>query len=183
MTHCIYSKEHRNAMDTEVHNATSYYLPHFTCTVYNHFQTLTLTRANAVVQTKFGGTVMGESAMVNTSDVGSLVEFTFNVSHLHHSDYIRPPGLYIASTICVLLTHISLIPTLSLKPRLLFLRSLILRGEGIVMWAMVCGVSMTRGGYNLGVTKSQSGPDYYFIPSVWFLLKFPFFCAAEFFHH
>lgn len=32
--------------------------------------------------TKFGGTVMGESAMVNTSDVGSLVEFTFNVSHL-----------------------------------------------------------------------------------------------------
>nr|CBN81252.1 Integrin alpha-3 [Dicentrarchus labrax] len=36
--------------------------------------------ANAVVQTKFGGTVMGESAMVNTSDVGSLVEFTFNVN-------------------------------------------------------------------------------------------------------
>ncbi|XP_070845958.1 integrin alpha-3b isoform X1 [Chaetodon trifascialis] len=33
-----------------------------------------------VVQTKFGGTVMGESAMVNTSDVGSLVEFTFNVN-------------------------------------------------------------------------------------------------------
>lgn len=32
-----------------------------------------------LVQTKFGGTVMGESAMVNTSDVGSLVEFTFNV--------------------------------------------------------------------------------------------------------
>ncbi|XP_020567583.1 integrin alpha-3 isoform X1 [Oryzias latipes] len=31
------------------------------------------------VGTKFGGTVMGESAMVNTSDVGSLVEFTFNV--------------------------------------------------------------------------------------------------------
>uniref|UniRef100_A0A3P9IE47 Integrin, alpha 3b n=1 Tax=Oryzias latipes TaxID=8090 RepID=A0A3P9IE47_ORYLA len=31
------------------------------------------------VRTKFGGTVMGESAMVNTSDVGSLVEFTFNV--------------------------------------------------------------------------------------------------------
>uniref|UniRef100_A0A8C7Z472 Integrin, alpha 3b n=1 Tax=Oryzias sinensis TaxID=183150 RepID=A0A8C7Z472_9TELE len=31
------------------------------------------------VHTKFGGTVMGESAMVNTSDVGSLVEFTFNV--------------------------------------------------------------------------------------------------------
>uniref|UniRef100_A0A665VX64 Uncharacterized protein n=1 Tax=Echeneis naucrates TaxID=173247 RepID=A0A665VX64_ECHNA len=29
---------------------------------------------------KFGGTVMGESAMVNTSDVGSLVEFTFNVN-------------------------------------------------------------------------------------------------------
>ncbi|XP_071318445.1 integrin alpha-3b [Trachinotus anak] len=36
--------------------------------------------ANALVQTKFGGTVMGESAMVNTSDVGSLVEFTFNVN-------------------------------------------------------------------------------------------------------
>ncbi|XP_030610282.1 integrin alpha-3b [Archocentrus centrarchus] len=33
-----------------------------------------------VVQTKFGGTVRGESAMVNTSDVGSLVEFTFNVN-------------------------------------------------------------------------------------------------------
>ncbi|KAM9424544.1 integrin alpha-3b [Pholidichthys leucotaenia] len=31
------------------------------------------------VRTRFGGTVMGESAMVNTSDVGSLVEFTFNV--------------------------------------------------------------------------------------------------------
>ncbi|XP_056221249.1 integrin alpha-3b isoform X2 [Seriola aureovittata] len=35
---------------------------------------------NALVQTNFGGTVMGESAMVNTSDVGSLVEFTFNVN-------------------------------------------------------------------------------------------------------
>nr|XP_046233031.1 integrin alpha-3b [Scatophagus argus] len=35
---------------------------------------------NAVVHTKFGGTVMGESAMVNTSDVGSLVEFTFDVT-------------------------------------------------------------------------------------------------------
>ncbi|KAM9831708.1 integrin alpha-3b [Neosynchiropus ocellatus] len=35
---------------------------------------------NRLVQTKFGGTVMGESAMVNTSDVGSLVEFTFNVN-------------------------------------------------------------------------------------------------------
>lgn len=29
---------------------------------------------------------MGESAMVNTSDVGSLVEFTFDVSHRHHSE-------------------------------------------------------------------------------------------------
>uniref|UniRef100_A0A3Q3VQM3 Uncharacterized protein n=1 Tax=Mola mola TaxID=94237 RepID=A0A3Q3VQM3_MOLML len=38
------------------------------------------------VQAKFGGTVMGESAMVNTSDVGSVVEFTFNVSHLHPKD-------------------------------------------------------------------------------------------------
>nr|XP_020461843.1 integrin alpha-3 isoform X2 [Monopterus albus] len=36
--------------------------------------------ANQLVQTQFGGTVMGESAMVNTSDVGSLVEFTFNVN-------------------------------------------------------------------------------------------------------
>eukprot|EP00064_Thunnus_orientalis_P006862 superscaffoldBa00000734_g6881 len=36
--------------------------------------------ANPLVQTQFGGTVMGESAMVNTSDVGSLVEFTFNVN-------------------------------------------------------------------------------------------------------
>uniref|UniRef100_A0A8D3AHU2 Integrin, alpha 3b n=1 Tax=Scophthalmus maximus TaxID=52904 RepID=A0A8D3AHU2_SCOMX len=35
---------------------------------------------NALVQTQFGGTVMGESAMVKTSDVGSLVEFTFNVN-------------------------------------------------------------------------------------------------------
>ncbi|XP_061611298.1 integrin alpha-3b [Phyllopteryx taeniolatus] len=35
---------------------------------------------NALVQTKFGGTVMGESAMVNSSDVGSLLEFTFNVN-------------------------------------------------------------------------------------------------------
>lgn len=34
---------------------------------------------NNMVHTKFGGQVMGESAMVNTSDVGSLVEFTFNV--------------------------------------------------------------------------------------------------------
>ncbi|XP_072230104.1 integrin alpha-3b [Leuresthes tenuis] len=33
-----------------------------------------------LVRTKFGGTVLGESAMVNTSDVGSLVEFTFNVN-------------------------------------------------------------------------------------------------------
>ncbi|XP_077406914.1 integrin alpha-3b isoform X2 [Vanacampus margaritifer] len=36
--------------------------------------------ANALVQTKFGGTVMGESAMVNSSDVGSPFEFTFNVN-------------------------------------------------------------------------------------------------------
>ncbi|XP_040885313.1 integrin alpha-3b [Toxotes jaculatrix] len=35
--------------------------------------------AKSLVRTKFGGTVMGESAMVNTSDVGSLVEFTFDV--------------------------------------------------------------------------------------------------------
>lgn len=42
---------------------------------------VTLTRENPLVQTRFGGAVMGESAMVNTSDVGSLVEFTFKVSH------------------------------------------------------------------------------------------------------
>lgn len=42
------------------------------------------------MQTEFGGTMMGESAMVNTSDVGSLVEFTFHVSHLrHHYDATR----------------------------------------------------------------------------------------------
>ena len=40
------------------------------------------------VQSKFGGTVIGESAMANTSDVGSLVEFTFNVSHLHRPDTV-----------------------------------------------------------------------------------------------
>ncbi|XP_024141229.1 integrin alpha-3b isoform X2 [Oryzias melastigma] len=34
---------------------------------------------NPIVRTKFGGTVMGESAMVNSSDVGSLVEFTATV--------------------------------------------------------------------------------------------------------
>ncbi|XP_010793897.1 integrin alpha-3b [Notothenia coriiceps] len=36
--------------------------------------------ANPMVQTQFSGTVMGESAMANASDVGSLVEFTFNVN-------------------------------------------------------------------------------------------------------
>lgn len=36
--------------------------------------------AKPVVRTTFDGTVMGESAMVNTSDVGSLVEFTFSVT-------------------------------------------------------------------------------------------------------
>ncbi|XP_032358038.1 integrin alpha-3b [Etheostoma spectabile] len=35
---------------------------------------------NPLVQTEFSGTVMGMSAMVNTSDVGSLVEFTFDVN-------------------------------------------------------------------------------------------------------
>ncbi|CAN9508636.1 unnamed protein product [Ophioblennius macclurei] len=39
-----------------------------------------LSLEKSLVQTQFGGTVMGESAMVNTSDVGSLVEFTFDVS-------------------------------------------------------------------------------------------------------
>lgn len=122
------------------------------------FLTVTPSRAKPLVQTEFSGTVMGESAMVNTSDVGSLVEFTFNVSHLHHSDYIRPPGLNTASIICV--------STLSLKPTLSFFRGLILRGEGV----MVCGVSMTRGGYYLGVTKSQWSPDCYFTPYCYFCL-------------
>lgn len=107
------------------------------------FWTLTPSRTNPMVQTKFGGTVRGESAMANTSDVGSLVEFTFNVSHLHHSDHIRPPRCYIVSTICVLLSHISLVSTLSLTLQLLFCGSSILLGEEIVMWAMVYGVSMT----------------------------------------
>ncbi|XP_061564634.1 integrin alpha-3b [Cololabis saira] len=35
--------------------------------------------ANQLVRRKFSGTVMGESAMGNTSDIGSVVEFTFNV--------------------------------------------------------------------------------------------------------
>lgn len=58
---------------------------------------------------------MGESAMVKTSDVGSLVEFTFNVSHRHHSGYIRPPRLYVVSRMCVLLSHISPTPTQFLR--------------------------------------------------------------------
>uniref|UniRef100_A0AAQ4PKZ5 Integrin, alpha 3b n=1 Tax=Gasterosteus aculeatus aculeatus TaxID=481459 RepID=A0AAQ4PKZ5_GASAC len=36
--------------------------------------------ANERVSTQFSGTVMGESAMVNGSDVGSLVEFSFRVN-------------------------------------------------------------------------------------------------------
>lgn len=40
----------------------------------------TFSLANPLRRTQFSGTVMGESAMVNTSDVGSLVEFTFNVN-------------------------------------------------------------------------------------------------------
>ncbi|XP_037546714.1 integrin alpha-3b [Nematolebias whitei] len=39
----------------------------------------TFTIKNHLKQTTFGGTVKGEFAMKNTSDVGSLVEFTFNV--------------------------------------------------------------------------------------------------------
>ncbi|KAK7919786.1 hypothetical protein WMY93_011070 [Mugilogobius chulae] len=35
---------------------------------------------NPLVQTQFSGSVMGESAMVNSSNVGSLVEFTLNVN-------------------------------------------------------------------------------------------------------
>lgn len=45
------------------------------------FLTLLTSRANERVSTQFSGTVMGESAMVNGSDVGSLVEFSFRVSH------------------------------------------------------------------------------------------------------
>ncbi|KAL3967526.1 NADH dehydrogenase (ubiquinone) Fe-S protein 1 [Sarotherodon galilaeus] len=42
--------------------------------------------AKSQVETvKFGGTVMGESAMVNTSDVGSLVEFTFTLNTMGQS--------------------------------------------------------------------------------------------------
>uniref|UniRef100_A0A8K9UT34 Integrin, alpha 3b n=1 Tax=Oncorhynchus mykiss TaxID=8022 RepID=A0A8K9UT34_ONCMY len=39
-----------------------------------------LNRENPLVQTYFSGEVMGESAMNTTSDVGSLVEYTFKVS-------------------------------------------------------------------------------------------------------
>uniref|UniRef100_A0A668AIU6 Integrin, alpha 3b n=1 Tax=Myripristis murdjan TaxID=586833 RepID=A0A668AIU6_9TELE len=46
------------------------------------FPTLSLCREKPVVQTYFSGKVMGESAMVNTSDVGSLVEYTFSVAIL-----------------------------------------------------------------------------------------------------
>ena len=133
-------ESHHLAQHT-VHTVKSTEMPR---TLTKSFLTATPSRAQPRVNTEFSGTVMGESAMVNTSDVGSLVEFTFNVSHLHHSDYIRPPGRNIACIICAL-------PT---SPPCLWSqhRSLILRGEGIVMWAMVCGVSMTRGGYYLGVT-------------------------------
>ena len=43
---------------------------------------------------------MGESAMVNTSDVGSLVEFAFNVSHLHPKPVLDLPDMFAASSIC-----------------------------------------------------------------------------------
>ncbi|XP_028423117.1 integrin alpha-3b [Perca flavescens] len=42
--------------------------------------TPSFTITNPRVETEFSGTVMGMSAMVNTSDVGSLVEFTFDVN-------------------------------------------------------------------------------------------------------
>lgn len=131
------------------------------------FWTLTPSRANPMVQTKFGGTVRGESAMVNTSDVGSLVEFTFNVSHLHHSAHIRPPRFYIVSTVCVLLSHISLVSTLSLTLRL------ILR-EFNIGWGRDCYVSYglwckyDRGGCYFGVTDK---PCVLFTPST----NFPLF--------
>uniref|UniRef100_A0A8C3B372 Integrin, alpha 3b n=1 Tax=Cyclopterus lumpus TaxID=8103 RepID=A0A8C3B372_CYCLU len=72
-----FPKDHRHAMGTEVVNVTALHL-------YLHdvqsFLTLTWSRANALVKTEFSGTVTGESSLVNTSDVGSLVEFTFNVN-------------------------------------------------------------------------------------------------------
>lgn len=136
MTHCMYITVKSTKMPWPLKYCRSHHIifyPTFCLHTVQSFLTLILSRVNEVVRTQFGGTPMGESAMVNTSDVGSLVEFTFNVSHLHHLDYIRPPGLYIAFTLCVLLTHISFIPTLSLKDFFLSFRNVILRGEGIVM--------------------------------------------------
>uniref|UniRef100_A0A669DST5 Integrin, alpha 3b n=1 Tax=Oreochromis niloticus TaxID=8128 RepID=A0A669DST5_ORENI len=47
---------------------------------------LLLSTAKSQVETvKFGGTVMGESSMVNTSNVGSLVEFTFSLNTMGQS--------------------------------------------------------------------------------------------------
>ncbi|XP_077482885.1 integrin alpha-3b [Stigmatopora argus] len=40
----------------------------------------TLSMENALIETKFSGTIMGESAMVNSSDVGSPLDFTFHVN-------------------------------------------------------------------------------------------------------
>lgn len=87
-----------------------------------------------MVRTQFGGTVMGESAMVNTSDVGSLVEFTFIVSHLHHSDYIRPPILYITSRICASHPHF-----LHLHP--VFDRFFFIPQKFNIVWGRDCYVS------------------------------------------
>lgn len=83
------------------------------CTVFSYPP---LFRVNGLVYTQFSGTVMGESGMNQTSDVGSLVEFTFLVSHLHFLLSMGPSGVCGAShSIWLQLTHISLIPTLSLK--------------------------------------------------------------------
>uniref|UniRef100_A0A8D3CC79 Integrin, alpha 3b n=1 Tax=Scophthalmus maximus TaxID=52904 RepID=A0A8D3CC79_SCOMX len=77
----LYTQEIESQL-AEAQNVTSHYLPHhaFCWRSVQSFLSLTLSRVNALVQTQFGGTVMGESAMVKTSDVGSLVEFTFNVN-------------------------------------------------------------------------------------------------------
>lgn len=60
----------------------------FLLTIYDSheksYPTLALFRKHQLKQTTFGGTVKGEFAMQNTSDVGSLVEFTFNVSHFQN---------------------------------------------------------------------------------------------------
>uniref|UniRef100_A0AAX7SQ70 Integrin alpha-2 domain-containing protein n=1 Tax=Astatotilapia calliptera TaxID=8154 RepID=A0AAX7SQ70_ASTCA len=55
-------------------------------TLSETYLSFSLSSEKSQVETvKFGGTVMGESAMVNTSDVGSLVEFTFTMNTMGQS--------------------------------------------------------------------------------------------------